>query len=121
MVLADTSIWVSHFRDKNPPHRSLLMDGLIVCHPFVIGDLACGNLRNREEIISLLEALPAATKASHEEIIRFIETNQLMGMGLDYVDVHLLASALLSTALLWTNDKKLSEAADQLNIAYHPF
>jgi predicted nucleic acid-binding protein len=120
MVLADTSIWVSHFRDKNPPHKSLLMEGMIVCHPFVIGDLACGNLRNRKEILSLLEALPEATEASHEEILRLIETNQLMGIDLDYIDVHLLASALLSTALLWTKDKHLKEAANQLNIAYHP-
>ena len=120
MVLADTSIWVSHFRDKNPPHKSLLMEGQIVCHPFVIGDLACGNLKNRDEILSLLEALPAATKASHEEILRFIETNQLIGIDLEYVDVHLLASALLSTALLWTKDRNLREAADVLNIAFHP-
>ncbi len=120
MVLADTSIWISHFRDKNPPHKSLLMEGYIVCHPFVIGDLACENLKNREEILSLLEALPTATKASHEEILLFIEKNQLMGIDLDYVDVHLLASALLSTALIWTKAKGLREAADQLNIAYHP-
>jgi predicted nucleic acid-binding protein len=120
MVLADITIWVSHFRDKNPPHKYLLMEGLIVCHPFVIGDLACGNLRNRDEILSLLEALPATTKASHEEILRFIETNKLMGIDLDYADVHLLASALLSTALIWTKDKNLKEAADQLNIAYQP-
>jgi len=97
-----------------------LMEGQIVCHPFVIGDLACGNLKNRDEILSLLEALPAATKASHEEILHFIETNQLMGIDLDYVDVHLLASALLSATLLWTKDKKLNEAADLLNIAFHP-
>lgn len=120
MVLADTSIWVSHFRDKNPPHKSLLMEGQIICHPFVIGDLACGNLKNRAEILMLLEALPTATKADHEEIMHFIETNQLMGHDLDYFDVHLLASALLSTALLWTKDKNLEEAADKLNIAFHP-
>jgi hypothetical protein len=96
------------------------MEGMIVCHPFIIGDLACGNLVNRDEILSLLEALPAATKASHEETLCLIETSQLMGIHRDYVDVHLLASALLSTALLWTKDKNLKEAADQLNIAYHP-
>lgn len=121
MVLADTSVWISHFRDKNPPHRSLLMEGLIICHPFIIGDLACGNLKNRDEILSLLEALPEATKASHEEIMRFIERNQLMGIDLDYVDAHLLASARLSTALLWTKNKNLQKAADHLNIAFHPF
>jgi hypothetical protein len=120
MVLADTSIWVSHFRDKYPPHNSLLMEGQIVCHPFVIGDLACSNLKNRDEILSLLEALPATTNANHEEILRFIETNQLMGIDLDYVDVHLLASAILSTAHLWTKDKNLREAADKLNISFHP-
>ncbi len=120
MVLADTSIWVSHLRDKNPPHKSLLMKGLVVCHPSIIGDLACGNLKNRDEILSLLEALPAATPATHDEVLHFIDTNQLMGIDLNYSDVHLLASALLSTALIWTKDKNLQEAADQLRIAYHP-
>lgn len=120
MVLADTSVWVAHFRDKIPPHRSLLMKGQVVCHPFIIGDLACGNLKNRDEILSLLEALPAAIPATHEEVLRFIDTKKLMGIGLDYADVHLLASALLSAALIWTKDKNLQKAADRLRIAYHP-
>jgi predicted nucleic acid-binding protein len=118
MVLIDTSVWVSHFQEGNPQLEALLMKGRVVCHPFIIGELACGNLKNRKEILSLLEALPAATTADHKEVLYFIEQHQLMGIGLGYVDVHLLASAHLSTILFWTRDKKLREAAVKLNASY---
>jgi predicted nucleic acid-binding protein len=118
MVIVDTSIWVSHFRDKNLKLETLLLKGQAVCHPFVIGELACGNLKNRNTILSLLGELPMAIHARHEEALQFIEDNQLMGLGLGYIDVHLLASALLSGVLLWTKDKRLKEAANQLYISY---
>jgi hypothetical protein len=118
MVLIDTSVWVSHFQEGNPQLEALLMKGRVVCHPFIIGELACGNLKNRKEILSLLEALPAATTADHKEVLYFIEQHQLMGIGLGYVDVHLLASAHLSRILFWTRDKKLREAAVKLNASY---
>jgi predicted nucleic acid-binding protein len=118
MVLVDTSVWVSHFQEGNPQLEALLMKGRVVCHPFIIGELACGNLKNRKEILSLLEALPAATTADHKEVLYFIEQHQLMGIGLGYVDVHLLASAHLSRILFWTRDKKLREAAVKLNASY---
>jgi len=118
MVLIDTSVWVSHFQEGNPQLEALLMKGRVVCHPFIIGELACGNLKNRKEILSLLEALPAATTADHKEVLYFIEQHQLMGIGLGNVDVHLLASAHLSRILFWTRDKKLMEAALKLNASY---
>ncbi|MGD8535154.1 MAG: type II toxin-antitoxin system VapC family toxin [Candidatus Aminicenantes bacterium] len=118
MVLVDTSIWVSHFREGNPHLKNLLLNGNVVCHSYIIGELACGNLQNREEILSLMQALPAVVTAEHEEVLQLIDTHQLMGIGLGYVDVHLLASALLSGILLWTEDKKLKEAARKLNVSY---
>ena len=107
MVLVDTSVWVSHFKDRNPKLKALLMKGRVVSHPFIIGELACGNLKNRKEILSLLEALPTATTANHKEVMYFIEQHRIMGKGLGYVDVHLLASACLSKVRFWTRDKKL--------------
>lgn len=118
MVLVDTSIWVFHFRDGNPQLEALLINGGVVCHPFIIGELACGNLKNRKEILTLLQALPMATTADQEEVLRFVEQHQLMGMGLGCVDVHLLASAKLLGIPLWTKDKKLAEAAKKLSVSY---
>jgi predicted nucleic acid-binding protein len=118
MILVDTSIWVSHFRYGNSRLETLLLNGKVACHPFIIGELACGNLKNRQEILSLLKALPGAMKADHNEVLHFIEHHQLMGMGIGYVDVHLLASALLSMIPLWTKDKDLKKAALRLDISY---
>jgi len=118
MVLVDTSIWVSHFREGNSKLQILLEKGGVVCHPFIIGELACGNLRNRREIITLLQTLPTTMIAEHEEVLLFIEQQQLMSMGLGYVDVHLLASALLSGMPIWTKDKRLREAAIELYVFY---
>ena len=90
----------------------------MACHPFIIGELACGNLKNRKEILALLEALPKTTQAKHEEVLYFIEQHQLMGKGLGYIDMHLLASAKLSGLSLWTLDKNLKDVADGLNLSF---
>ena len=118
MVLVDTSVWVAHLRDGDTGLKALLNEGHVVCHPFIIGELACGNLKNRSEILSLLYALPMATHAEHEEVIQFIENNSLMGKGLGYIDMHLLASAILSKVPLWTLDKKLNQVSLKLGLAY---
>jgi predicted nucleic acid-binding protein len=118
MVLVDTSVWVSHLREGNPELESLLNDGDVVCHPFIIGELACGNLNNRSEILSLFQILPLVIQAEHVEILQFIENYRLMGKGLGYIDMHLLASAVLTEAPIWTLDKKLDEVSLQLNIAF---
>lgn len=116
MVLVDTSIWASHLREGNDRLATLLEAGVVCAHPFVIGELACGNLKNRKEILSLLQALPSTEVADHEEVLAFIESRQLMGRGLGYVDVHLLASAVLSGVSLWTADRPLAESAVALGI-----
>ena len=118
MVLVDTSVWVVHLRNGNIGLETLLNEGHVVCHPFIVGELACGNLKNRVEILSLLQALPVATHVEHEEVMKFIEDHTLMGKGLGYIDVHLIASAILTEIPLWTVDKKLNEISLKLGIGY---
>jgi predicted nucleic acid-binding protein len=118
VVLVDTSVWVSHFRETQIDLVRLLNVGEVACHPFIAGELACGNLRNRTIILSLLEALPMAATVEHGEVLAFIESHKLMGKGLGYIDIHLLASAVLSQLPLWTLDKRLEQAADILHHNY---
>ncbi len=117
MVLVDTSVWVAHLRHGAIGLDALLNEGRVVCHPFTVGELACGNLRNRSEILVYLQALPQAIPAEHEEVMLFIENYSLMGKGLGYIDMHLLASALLTKVPLWTLDQKLNEVAVELELA----
>ena len=118
MVLVDTSVWVLHLRETHIDLVSLLNDGEVACHPFIVGELACGNLKNRAMILSLLEALPMAATVEHEEVLTFTERHNIIGKGLGYKDVHLLASALLSRLPLWTLDKNLEQAAATLHHKY---
>ena len=118
MVLVDTSIWVAHLRDGNRQLEQLLMDAEVICHPFIIGELACGNISNRGEILSLLKSLPSAPVLEFDEFLFFIDENQLMRIGIGFVDVHILASAKLSGTHLWTTDKRLNSAAINLSLNY---
>jgi predicted nucleic acid-binding protein len=118
MILADTSVWIEHLRGREPRLPEVLETDEILMHPFVVGELACGNLRNRRELLSLWQRLTPATSASHDEVLVFVDQHQLMGRGLGYVDVHLLASAALSSARLWTNDRPLIAAAAKLGLAF---
>ncbi len=116
MVLVDTSVWVSHLRDGNAQLANLLNDGKVLCHPLIVGELACGNLQEREIILSFLQLLPMSIAAEHDEVLLFIENNRLMGKGMGYVDVHLITSAVLTGVSFWTLDKKLAHAAESLRI-----
>jgi predicted nucleic acid-binding protein len=118
MVLVDTSVWVSHLRDGNAELANLLNDGRVLCHPLIVGELACGNLKDRAVILSFLQLLPMSIEAEHDEVLSFIENNHLMGKGMGYVDVHLITSAVLTGVPVWTLDKKLAQAADSLYIKY---
>ncbi|HEY4722930.1 MAG TPA: type II toxin-antitoxin system VapC family toxin [Anaerolineae bacterium] len=118
MILADTSIWVDHFRHNNPKLGALLTEGEVACHPFVIGELACGNLKNRQEILSLLHDLPAVPMIDHDEFLTFVDEHRLAGAGLGSVDVHLLASARLAAISLWTTDRRLGRIAAQMHVAH---
>lgn len=119
MVLVDTSVWIRHFREGDPYLARLLDAGEVLCHPFIVGELACGNLKNRREILSLLQLLPQATQAKNEEVLQFVEQHRLMGKGLGYIDVHLSASALLTGVPLWALDKRLNEANEGLGLRYN--
>lgn len=118
MVLVDTSVWVSHLRQGNSRLTTLLNDGEVMCHPFIVGELACGNLKKRTEILSLLQTLPMSIEAEHEEVLQFIDDKDLMGKGLGYVDIHLIASAVLTGVPIWTFDKKLEQVANRLRIGH---
>jgi len=116
MTLVDTSVWVDHFRHGNRRLEALLVDGEVLCHPFVIGELACGNLKRRSETLALLRALPDAPIADADDLLTFIERHRLMGAGLGWVDVHVLSSVLLAHTYLWTLDRPLARAAGRLGL-----
>jgi predicted nucleic acid-binding protein len=119
MILVDTSVWVDHLRSDNPLLTALLDQNCVVMHPMVLGELACGNLRNRQELLHLWQCLESLPTVNHEEALFYIEQVGLMGKGIGYVDVHLLASvALFGNTKLWTRDKRLSHVATELNNAW---
>jgi len=120
MILVDTSVWVDHLRRGKAGLEAPLSEGQVLCHPFIVGELACGKLKNRSEILALLRTLPAVRVADEEEVLLFIERHRLMGKGLGYIDAHLLTSSHLSHAPLWTVDKRLDHAAAVLGIRYSP-
>ena len=113
-TLVDTSVWIDHFRHRNSRLVDLLEGDDILVHPFVIGEIACGHLKNRNMVIDSLSRLPYAPIASAEECLSFIDNHKLFGLGLGFVDVNLLASSLICSARLLTLDKKLHKAAENL-------
>lgn len=118
MILVDTSVWIDHFHKGVPSLADALKREAVLTHPFVIGELACGNLKNRAEILELLANLPAAVVATHDETLLYIERRRLMGQGIGYIDAHLLASvALTADAQLWTRDKRLLAIATDLRLS----
>lgn len=121
MILADTSVWIEHLRRGEPRLGAALDAGRILMHPYVIGELACGHLRDRGMLLDLLRRLPVAPLASESEAHALLERRAVMGRGIGWVDVHLLAStALAAPARLWTHDKRLAAAAAELSLAINP-
>ena len=116
MILADTSVWIDHLRRGNARLEALLQATSVSCHPFIIGELACGTMRNRAQVLALLDALPKARVASHVEALAFVDAHRLMGRGLGYVDVHLLGAAMLDRTPLWTLDRCLADEAARLGV-----
>jgi len=117
MILADTSLWIDLFRGGGEHLEAALDDADVVTHPFVIGELACGNLRRRKEALALLEMLPSAKVATDDEVMQLIESRKLMGRGIGYIDAHLLAAAALSHQVaLWTLDARLAKVAKELGL-----
>jgi len=118
MVLADTSIWIAHFRHREPTLADLLSEGLVLMPPIVSGELACGNLKDRTAILSDLHVLPPAKLASNAEVEQLIEDRRLWGRGLGWIDTHLLASALLSNCRFWTLDIRLAKTAVEIGLDF---
>jgi len=119
VILADTSVWVDHLRVGDARLAETLGRATVFVHPFVIGELACGRLRNRTEVLGLLRRLPAVPVATDDEALRFVEARRLMGRGIGWVDVHLLASTLLSGgARLWSRDRRLAAVAADLGVGF---
>ncbi len=111
MILVDTSVWVDHFFRKNSILLDLLAEELVLMHPFVFGEIACGSLKQRSAILADLNALDRAESATHDETLALMQTRKLWAMGVGWIDVHLLASALLSGCQFWTSDLRLQKAA----------
>ena len=118
MILVDTSVWIDHLRKGEQQLVELLNEGEVCTHPFVIEELACGNLTKRSEFLDLISLLPTAVVAEHDEVIGLIADENLYGKGIGAVDAHLIASARLSFARLWSKDKAIRRETDRLGLSY---
>ena len=116
MILVDSSVWIDHFRKPEPDLIELLQKGVVLTHPAVIEELACGVIREMETVLDLLQKLPKAPSAQHGEVMGLIAAEKLSGSGVGAVDVHLLAAARLAHAKLWTKDKALANVARRLDL-----
>jgi predicted nucleic acid-binding protein len=119
MILVDSSVWIEHFRKGGPLLRDLLSEGVVITHPFVVGELACGNLTHRMSILSDLNALPIAISATHDEVLRLVEDRKLWDQGVGWIDAHLMASALISKCRFWTLDRRLHRSAGEAGVSLY--
>lgn len=118
MILVDTSVWIQHLRRGHDRLADLLNQGQVVCHPFVIGEIALGALTRRSAVLLPLAELPVVRLVGHDDALAFVEQRELGGCGIGWVDVHLLASALLERTWLWTFDQRLGKVARELDVAW---
>jgi hypothetical protein len=119
VILVDTSVWVDHLRTGDKVLVDLLEAGMVLSHPFVIGELALGSLRRREQVLEDLSCLPGASIATDAEVLHFVARHALAGCGIGYIDAHLLASTRLTAgAALWTRDRRLHDIAGRLGLGY---
>jgi hypothetical protein len=122
MILVDTSVWINHLQTADATLQRLLEAGKVLTHPWVIGEIAVGSFSHRDRILDELSSLPIVTIAEHHEVLHFISNHRLYGLGIGYIDAHLLVAVQLTPGTtLWTRDKRLAQVAEQLKIAFHPF
>ncbi|WP_337271445.1 type II toxin-antitoxin system VapC family toxin [Oryzifoliimicrobium ureilyticus] len=122
MILVDSSIWIDHFRHGDAELTKIIEDDRLLCHPFVVGELALGSLRDRSAVIAFLEAQREATVATHAEVMTVVDRYSIFSIGIGYTDAHLLTSTLLDRrSSLWTRDKRLAAAAHKVGVALYPF
>ncbi len=117
MILVDTSVWVDHLRRRNATLATRLEAGEVVCHPFVVGELSLGSLKKRDQVLGLLSELPMAPVVPHDDVLSLVERRRLAGQGIGWVDVHLIASALLGRLDLWTLDRRLAVLARTMDVS----
>ena len=117
MILVDTSVWIDHFHHSDEDLKELLLSNQVCIHPFVLGELSCGNIKNRKEVLSLLRTLRSIDLVLDEEVFILIEDRNLFGKGLGFIDIHLLASALVHYVPIWTRDKSLKRVAGELGVS----
>jgi predicted nucleic acid-binding protein len=121
VILVDTSIWIDHFRYGDAELRKIINDDRLLCHPFVVGELALGSLRERDVVLAFLAAQREAMIATHAEVMTIIDSHSIFSIGIGYTDAHLLTSTLLDKrSSLWTRDKRLAAAAQKIGAALHP-
>ncbi len=121
MILVDTSVWIDHLNSGDAHLKTVLDEGFALIHPFIIGEIALGSLRQRRVILEMLHDLPQVIVASDAEVLRLVDQQVLFGIGIGYVDAHLLTAVRLTAdASLWTRNKRLRRAADQLGLAAEP-
>jgi predicted nucleic acid-binding protein len=121
MILVDSSVWMDHIRRNDSGLIRLLETDAVLLHPFIIGEIAMGSMANRLAVIHELSKLPQIPMAQHEEVMKFVASHRLFGLGIGYIDAHLLASVRITpAALLWTRDRRLHEAANKLSLAFTP-
>ncbi len=119
MILVDTSVWIDHFRAPEAELRDRLDAGEVLTHSMVIGELACGNLSRRSQTLARLRSLPRIPEPEHDEVMRTIESDRLMGRGLGYIDAHLICSVLrYDDASLWTQDLRLRRVAEESGVTF---
>ena len=118
MILVDTSVWIDHFHHSDEDLKELLLSNQVCTHPFILGELSCGNISNRKEVLSLLRTLKSIDLVLDEEVFIFIENRKLFGKGLGFIDIHLLVSALIHHVPIWTRDKSLKRVAEELGIEF---
>lgn len=118
VILVDSSVWIDHFRKPDPVLQHRLLNDAVLCHPYITVEVACGSFANRASILRFLSELPQALEARDDEVLRLIQDEALMGIGIGYLDAHLLTSTKLThETLLWTRDKRLAAAATRLGLA----
>ncbi len=120
MILVDTSVWIDHWKAADHRLSDLLFEEQVLSHPFVVGELACGKFKHRSEILTLMKNLGHAPVVAHDDVLTFVEAHALMGSGLGWIDVHLLASASRVGERLWTRDNRLARAARRLGVSFTP-
>jgi len=118
MILVDTSVWIDHFHHSDEDLKELLLSNQVCIHPFILGELSCGNISNRKEVLSLLRTLRSIDLVLDEEVFLLIEDRKLFGKGLGFIDIHLLASAMIHHIPIWTRDKSLSRVARELGVDF---